>query len=221
MKLNAQRIGEACEILLQRAFQLRYCPLCSILQEWIHALLCELQLAAVRDPESRARVLAAQGCCHFHFWYLERLASPTANAQLIEPLLVNIDSELIDHIVTGAPVNGSDRRPCPVCYDCRCRENDLLEIFARKLTDAEFRSSYADSPGACLPHLAKLSVHVTLAAHRAFLIDAGRRQNRALIDELSQLVQKSRTGDHTPGPESDAASRAIAKLVGRKYFRPS
>ena len=79
--------------LLTTALKQRGCPICMILQNKTNDLMCKLQFEAVHNQEFNALLLSVGGYCHFHFWYLEKLASPVTNAQLLEDLLGKIERE--------------------------------------------------------------------------------------------------------------------------------
>ena len=84
--------------LLIRALRGRICPVCLVLQTKTYELLCRLQLEAVRDEMVNALILSAGGYCHFHFWYLEKLASPVTNARLMEKLLNGMNRSCLEMI---------------------------------------------------------------------------------------------------------------------------
>jgi hypothetical protein len=197
--------------LLLRALRARICPFCAMLQTRTHELLCHVQLEAVKDEPVNALVLSSGGYCHFHFWYLEKLASPVTNARLLEQLFDTLTQRNFEGSVelnTGAA--------CPVCLSCRAWEETLLSILARQLQDKDFCAAYEISPGLCLPHLSA-AVKKLPREQRAFLMQVGRRQLDVVIRDLKLLIEKWQTRNHTPGSESDAAFRAIAKLVGGRH----
>lgn len=219
MHLDEPLPTNGCEKLLHRPLNVRFCPVCAIIQDRTYNLLCELQLEAIRNKEINARVLAAGGYCHFHFWYLEHLASAATNAQLLDDLLSKIDKERLEGILLGIGGLFADASRCPVCRCCVGWEQRLLDCFVEKLSHDEFRAVYEDSRGLCLPHLAKLSPRLTDQQQRTYLLNSSRRQLRALIQELKRLVAKRDNRDHSPGAENDSAFRAVEKLVGGKHYR--
>jgi hypothetical protein len=219
MNLQTYPASDRCDMLLDRALTLRFCPICSILQDRTYNLLCELQLEAVRNEEINALVLSAGGYCHFHFWYLEHLASAATNAQLLEGLLTEIEEGRLEGMLAGTAVVLADRSQCPVCRDGSTWEQNLLASFIRKISDQDFRAVYNDSRGLCLPHLVKISTQITDRNQRTFLLDGSRRQLRTLLQELKLLLIKRQNSDHSPGAERDSVYRAIGKLVGGKHYR--
>src|SRR6266542_4832234 len=105
--------------LLTRALRARICPICLVLQTKTNELLCSLQLNAVRDENVHRLVISTEGYCHFHFWYLEKLASPVTNAQLLEDILGKIERECMKNTSGDAAASFGDVSGCPVCCSCR------------------------------------------------------------------------------------------------------
>jgi hypothetical protein len=193
--------------------------MCLVLQSKTNDLLCSLQRDAVRDEKMNAMVLSAGGYCHFHFWYLEKLASPVTNAQLLENLLAKINKDCFEDTAGDAASSFDDVSRCPVCRSCREWEEILLASFAEKIPEKVFSAAYETSPGLCLPHLSKALRKISEREQRAFLVQSGRRHLNTLIQELRLLITKWQSKDHTPGRENDSSYRAIGKLVGGRHFR--
>jgi hypothetical protein len=196
----------------------RGCPICLILQKRTHDLMCKLQFEAVHNQEVNARLLSVGGYCHFHFWYLEKLASPVTNAQLLEDLLGKIERECIQSNTGDAAASFGDASGCPVCCSCRDWEENLLRSFAGRIQEKDFRAAYETSRGLCLPHLAKALTKLPGKEERSCLLASSRGQVDALIKELRLLITKWGDKDHRPGEEKDSPYRAIGKLVGAKYY---
>jgi len=190
-----------------------------VLQSKTNDLLCSLQREAVRDEQVNAVVLAAGGYCHFHFWYLEKLASPVTNAQLLENLLAKINKECFEDNAGDAASSFDDVSRCPVCRSCREWEENLLASFTKKIPEKDFCAAYERSPGLCLPHLSKALKKISEREQRAFLVQSGRRHLNTLIQELRLLTAKWHNKDRTPGRENDSSYRAIGKLVGGRHYR--
>jgi len=205
--------------LLTHALSQRLCPICLILQNKTNELLCKLQFEAVHNQEVKALVLSAGGYCHFHFWYLEKLASPVANAQLLEDLLQKIKQEHMEENPGDAAESFGGESHCPVCFLCREWEQNVLISFARKMPDKDFCARYENSRGLCLPHLSKVLKELPDKEQRGFLAKSGRHQMDVLLQELKLFVTKWQNKDRSPGSENDSAYRAIGKLVGGKYYR--
>jgi hypothetical protein len=205
--------------LLTTALKQRGCPICMILQNKTNDLMCKLQFEAVHNQEFNALLLSVGGYCHFHFWYLEKLASPVTNAQLLEDLLGKIERECMKHTTDDEAASFGDASGCPVCCSCRDWEENLLISFAGRIQEKDFRAAYETSRGLCLPHLAKALKKLPGKEERAFLITSSRCQVDVLIKELRLLITKWGDKDHRPGEEKDSTYRAIGKLVGGKYYR--
>ncbi|HEY7322456.1 MAG TPA: DUF6062 family protein [Candidatus Binatia bacterium] len=205
--------------LLMMALRQRSCPICLILQSKSNDLMCELQFEAVHNPEVNARLLSAGGYCHFHFWYMEKLASPATNAQLLERLLARLESEFLGD-PNGAVATGLDEQlRCPICCFCNDWEEKLLNSFAARTQEREFCAAYETSHGLCLPHLAKLLKRLPNRDQRVFLVACSRCQLTTLREQLRLLITKWGNKDHRLGEEKDSAYRAIGKLVGGKYYQ--
>jgi hypothetical protein len=219
MALDEQAEMNVPDELLMTALRQRFCPICLILQTKSNDLMCELQFTAVHNPEVNARVLSAGGYCHFHFWYLEKLASPATNAQLLESLLTRIESEFLSDANGAIATAAEEQLRCPVCCFSRDWEEKLLTSLAGRLQENRFRAAYETSHGLCLPHLGKVLKRLSHREQRVFLVASSRCQLATLCEELRLLIAKWGNKDHRLGEEKDSAYRAIAKLVGGKYYR--
>jgi hypothetical protein len=67
--------------------------------------------------------------------------------------------------------------------------------------------------------LSALLKRVSGREERSFLINSGRRHLDALVHDLRLLISKAQNKDRSRGTESDAAYRAVAKIVGGKNYR--
>ncbi len=218
MGLEEQVKIDFAEELSTRALRQCICPICLILQNRTSNLLCRLQLEAVHKPEVKAQVLSAKGYCHYHFWYLERLASPVTNARLLEDLLSKIAKEYLEDD-SGKAAALLSAVSCPVCRSCKEWEEELMISFAEQMRQPEFCAAYERSSGLCLPHLAALLKRVSDREVRAFLVKTSRCQLESLLQELRLLISKAHNKDRSRGGENDATYRAIAKVVGGKNYR--
>ncbi|HUK40799.1 MAG TPA: DUF6062 family protein [Candidatus Acidoferrales bacterium] len=203
--------------LFATALRYRVCPVCLILQTKTNDLLCGLQSGAVHDQEIKTLVLSAGGYCHFHFWYLEKLASPAANAHLLENLLKNIENQFLADTSGDAASSFGEGWRCPVCSCCENWQEKLLAGFADKVGTQDFRVAYENSHGLCLPHLALVLKRLPDSGQRAFLVESSRRQIAALRRELGLLITKWQNKNHRLGGEKDSPHRGVAKIVGGKY----
>lgn len=210
------------EDILTSAIGQRYCPVCLILEDKTNDLLCRLQFDAVRKEEIKESVISAGGYCHFHFWYLHKLASPVTNAELLDALLERIRVEMPDgHDVLKSITSSLDAEVrCPACFFSGEWEEELLAVFTSKIEEEkEFRIAYQDSRGLCFPHLAKVLQQLVDSEVRAFLVTATCRQLDLLVEELKLQVAKWRNKDRSPGEEQDSTYRAIQKLVSGRNYR--
>jgi len=209
---------DVTEELLMHAFRQRICPICLILQNKTSDLLCKLQFEAVHKQQVKAAVLSGGGYCHYHFWYLERLASPVTNARLLEDLLGKIEKKYLEDD-SGEAAASLSTVSCPVCCSCKEWEEKLVISFAEQMRQPDFCVAYERSSGLCLPHLSALLKRVSGREERAFLVKSSRCQFDSLLQELRLVIGKADNKDHSRGGESDAAYRAIVKIVGGKNYR--
>jgi hypothetical protein len=219
MALDKKAERNVSDELLTTALRQRSCPICLILQIKSNDLMCELQFEGVHNPEVNARLLSAGGYCQFHFWYMEKLASPATNAQLLESLLARIESEFLGDANGAVAARLDEQLRCPVCCFCKDWEERLLISFAARTEERDFRAAYETSHGLCLPHLAKVLGRLPNREQRIFLVASCRSQFATLREELRLLITKWGNKDHRLGEEKDSAYRAIGKLVGGKYYQ--
>ncbi|HBA39315.1 MAG TPA: hypothetical protein DCZ05_06125 [Deltaproteobacteria bacterium] len=207
--------------ILADAISQRYCPVCLILEKRTSDLLCQLQYDAVHNDETKEWVISSGGYCHFHFWYIDKLASPTTNAQLLDNLLERIRSGLPSkHDVLKEPAFTLGTEVCcPVCSFSGEREEELLTVFASKIEEKEgFRTAYQRSRGLCFSHVDKILQKVIDPEVRTFLVTTTCRQLDVLIEELKLQVAKWHNKDRSSGEEHDSTYRAIEKLVGGRNY---
>lgn len=203
---------------LTRALPGRLCPICLVLQTQTYDRLRGLQYEAANNEQVGSAIVSAGGYCHFHFWYLERLASPVTNARLLERLLVEINEKWIQAALSDGARTSSRSVRCPVCGACSRWEKLLVETFAEKMAEKDFRLAYQTSIGLCLPHLPKVLDRLDDAESRAFLLQSAHRQLDEMIHDLRLMLAKWRSRDHTPGRDNNSSYRAIAKLVGGRHW---
>jgi hypothetical protein len=149
---------------------------------------------------------------------LESLASPVTNAVLLEELIEKTEQEYLEDYSDESAASLPQVR-CLVCRSCRRWEEELLLSFIEKMRNADFRAAYERSSGLCLPHFSGVLKSISGPKERAFLIESGRYQLATLRQELRLLISKAQNKDRSRGKESDAAYRAIAKIVGGKNYR--
>ncbi|HUI26082.1 MAG TPA: DUF6062 family protein [Candidatus Kryptonia bacterium] len=217
------------EDLLLEAMTRRQCPICGVLDALVFDELCQLQLHAVTDAETHAAVVARGGYCAEHFWYLVELASPVTNARLLAPLIdrvaeratacanaVAIDAALprqgAVEIATrlGVPAN------CLVCEHVAAWETAAIEALRAIVGDPARWPAYANSDGACLPHLSRLVVMSHAPALARALLQVAANQAAQLADDLRVYVRKHESLDRRRGPEDGSPSCTVQKLVGAR-----
>lgn len=209
------------EDLLTSALTQRCCPICLILEEKTSDLLCQLQFDATHKQEVKELVTSAGGYCHFHFWYLHKLASPVTNAQLLEGLLEKIQNEFPDYRDAPQKISAhfAAEIRCPACRFTREWEEELLTIFTAKIEEEEdFRNAYQQSRGLCLSHLDRLVERLPDTEVGSFLVTATCHQIDNLLQELRLQVSKWHNKDRSPGEEQSSTYRAIEKLVGGRNY---
>jgi len=211
------------EAILTDVCAQRHCPICFILADRTSTLLRQLQYAAVYDTEGKARVSAAGGYCNFHFWRLEKLASPATNALLLESLLEQRKAALLSCQDDPQRLINcfTTALRCPVCCACCEWEEELLSLFATKAPENGFWAAYQHCRGLCLPHLVQILERLPDREARSALITAACRQLDGLLHDLRLQFVKWQTEDRSARDEREATDRAIEKLVGgnRSRFR--
>jgi hypothetical protein len=220
------------QTLLVDALGERRCPLCTVLDSMVFNELCRLQREAVVDPETHADVVGRGGYCADHFWFLDALASPQTNAELLAPLIerltalltevaraVSANPSLLRQGAGGLAVRVGVPASCRVCESVRVwREAAMLAMLAL-ITDPRHQERYARSCGLCVPHLTEALAVCRDHAIAEFLLRAAAEQSQRLAVELRECVRKRMERDRRWGPEQDAPQRGIEKLVGAKRRR--
>jgi hypothetical protein len=217
----------ALQELLADAMARHRCPVCAVLDSMVFDELCRLQREAVVDPDTHADVVARGGYCADHFWYLDALASPVTNAELLAPL-IDTASERLAQLVADVPGNPGVLRhgtaqlatrlgipaSCRICDRIATWQATAIETLLAIIREPQRAEAYAHSGGLCLPHLVgALSTGVDRAL-ADYLLQVALDQSRRLAADLRLYVRKWKDKDRRWGPENAAARRAIEKLVG-------
>ena len=220
------------QALLLDAMAQRRCPVCNVLDSMVFDELCRLQREAVVDPDTHADVVARGGYCADHFWYLDELASPVTNAELLAPLIDRVVDRLaqIAADIRGNPSllrQGATElatrfgvpTSCRVCDRVAMWERAAIEAVLAIIADPQQAERYTRSSGLCLPHLAQA---LSACADRGIadcLLHAAADQSRQLAAELREYTRKWKANDRRWGPEDAAPHSAVEKLVGGKKQR--
>jgi hypothetical protein len=219
-------------LLLDAMSQLR-CPVCSVLDAMIFDELCRLQRDAVVDPDTHADVLARGGYCADHFWYLDALASPVTNAELLAPLMDRL-AERLAAVAGELARNPSLLRrdvmelaarigmpvSCRVCDSVAVWQEAAIATMLEIIADSGL-PRYARAGGLCLPHLVQALSACKDRTLADSLLHAAVDQSRRLASDLREYVRKWKVKDRRRGPEGAAPRRSIEKLVGAKRQRSS
>jgi len=217
----------ALQEMLVDAMARRRCPVCSVLDEMVFTELSRLQREAVVDPETHADVVARGGYCADHFWYLDALASPVANAELLAPLIDGV-TERMATLATDFAGNASVLRQgaaqlatrlgtpvsCRVCDRMAIWQTGAVDALLVIIADPEHTNHDAQSSGPCLRHLAQALSACPDQALAAELLQVAVQQSRQLAADLRTYVRKWKEKDRRGGPEEAAPRCAIEKLVG-------
>ena len=224
----------ALHSLLGNAMDGRGCPLCSVLDSMVFNELCRLQRHAVVDPETHADVVARGGYCADHFWYLDALASPVTNAELLAPLMDRLAGR-IGAVAAELAMNPSLLRQdastiaarlgvptaCRVCESMTVWQTAAIDALLSSITEPPGSDRYARSGGLCLPHLAQALTTCKDRALAELLLHAAVDHSRRLAGDLRTYVRKWKEKDRGWGPEDAAPRCSIEKLVGAKRQRSS
>jgi len=217
----------ALQALLLDAMAQRRCPVCNVRDSMVFDELCRLQREAVVDPDTHADVLARGGYCADHFWYLDALASPVTNAELLAPLMDRVADHLarimadirsspglLRHGAAEVATRLGLPATCRVCDRVATWERSAIEALLEIIADPRQAERYVQGSGLCLPHLAQA---VSTCADRGIADDLLRmaaEQSRQLAADLREYVRKWKAKDRRWGPEDAAAFSAVEKLVG-------
>jgi len=186
----------------------------------------------VVDPDTHDDVVARGGYCADHFWYLDELASPVTNAELLAPLMDHVvdrlaqiaadvrgNPSLLRQGATGLATRFGVPASCRVCDRVAVWETAAIQALLTIIADPQQAERYARSSGLCLPHLAQA---LSACADRSIadcLLRAAADQSRQLAAELREYTRKWKANDHRWGPEDAAPYAAVEKLVGGKEQR--
>jgi len=222
----------ALQKLLVDAMAGHRCPVCSILDSMVFDELCQLQREAVVDPDTHADIVGRGGYCADHFWYLDELASPVTNAELLAPLMDRVVDRLAQ---IAADIRGNPNllrqgatelatrfgvpTSCRVCDRVAMWERTAIETVLAIIADPQQAERYTRGSGLCLPHLAQA---LSACADRSIadcLLRNAADQSRQLAAELREYTRKWKANDHRWGPEDAAPRSAVEKLVGGKKQR--
>jgi hypothetical protein len=219
--------------LLLDALSQPRCPVCTVLDSMVFDELCCLQREAVVDPDTHADVLARGGYCADHFWYLDGLASPVTNAQLLAPLIDRL-AERLAALAGELAANPSLLRQgaaqlaarigmpasCRVCESVGVWQAAAIAAMLDIIADSGL-SHYGHGGGLCLPHLAQALSACKDSALADSLVRAAVEQSRRFGGDLREYVRKWKAKDRGWGPEDAAPRCSIEKLVGAKRQRGS
>jgi hypothetical protein len=217
----------ALQALLLDAMAQHRCPVCNVLDSMVFDELCRLQREAVVDPDTHADVVARGGYCSNHFWYLDALASPVTNAELLAPLIDGA-AERLTKLAADLASNPSVLRhgagqlatrlgipaACRVCDRVATWQAALIEALLAIIRDPPRAEAYAHSSGLCLPHLAQALSRGLDQELADYLLPVALGQSRRLAADLRQYVRKWKDKDRRWGPENAAPRCAVEKLVG-------
>ncbi len=222
----------ALQALLLDAMAHHRCPVCNVLDSMVFNELCRLQREAVVDPDTHADVVARGGYCADHFWYLDELASPVTNAELMAPLIDRVadrlariaadiwdNPSLLRQGATELATRFGVPTSCRVCDWVAMWERAAIETVLAVIADPQQAERYARSSGLCLPHLAQGLSMCTDRDIAGCLLRAAADQSRQLAAELREYTRKWKTKDHRWGAEDVAPHSAVEKLVGGKKQR--
>jgi len=220
--------------LLLDALARSACPVCAVIDALVFDELCHLQRAAVVDPETHADVVGHGGYCADHFWYLDALASPVTNAELLAPLMdrlaerltavaaqLTTNPALLRHGAVAISTRVGMLTSCRVCESERVWQGAAIAAMLDIIAESGEQQRYTRCDGLCLPHLAQaLSVCKDRVLAESLLHTAV-EQSQRLAADLRTYVRKWETKDRGWGPEDRAPQCSIEKLVGAKRQRGS
>ena len=178
--------------------------------------------ATLEDKDSRDTFYAGLGLCNWHFWELRRSFWGPGLAETLFDVLTLMPAGLgLAGIACGVgepfPLHSAR---CWVCKQLARDESDYVATLVHSLEKPDFRATYEQSRGLCLPHVHTVTALASVEI-REWIIHVESDQWERLKHDLAELVRKAQPSlllQPTPS-EVTAPARCIQKLVGN-HGRP-
>jgi len=170
---------------LLEAFQQDGCPVCLRLSKVVLDYLDMLLYENVNDPDLRQRLRLSLGFCQRHAENLKEFGDGLGIAIIYEDLLRMVKSKMARSYLPLTP-----KEKCPICALVEKQEVNILNTFVNFLPDEEFRQSFEQTSGLCLPHLSRVFIKIKDEDARKFLITFHLEKLEILNNHLSEFIRK-------------------------------
>jgi hypothetical protein len=192
------------------------CPLCFLLQDYVHEHLRSLLEESVTDPISRDALFRSRGFCRRHAWQAVQQGKGLGIAVIYASLLEKGLKEL-----SSPPKFWRKSKPgsCPLCESEKKKEHTQVQQFALAWGQSEeLRKKFGEKGVLCLPHLEKILGEKMEAHRRKTLRETGEKALKHLLKELNEFLEKQdyHRSHETFGKERDAWIRAVRMISGER-----
>jgi GTP-binding protein EngB required for normal cell division len=193
----------------------RGCPVCDELNALAFDFFSQWQYALATEEKAQICFANEGGFCSLHMWQLHALSSTSGGSAGLARL-VDKASQLLAHPEDSAHSLLPDTNDCRVCRLLHDAEADSIRRFSEFLNSEPNRSSYSQSQGLCLRHLALATSG--FPGHAQFLRTEAARRFQVLAEDMQNYALKRDAIRNalTNTDESDAFLRAVIHLAGSK-----
>ncbi|HUO57771.1 MAG TPA: DUF6062 family protein [bacterium] len=192
------------------------CPLCFLLQDYVHEHIKSLLEESVTDPVSRKALFQSRGFCRRHAWMGVQQGKHLGMSVIYASLLEKGLKELAD----GPKFwKKTSPKPCPICESEKKRDLSQIQQFAAAWEQSEkLRESFKTHGILCLNHLEKILQEKINATHRKSLYETGKKALEALLKELNEFLEKQdyHRSHESFGKERDAWIRVVRVISGER-----
>ncbi|MFQ5847178.1 MAG: DUF6062 family protein [Candidatus Methylomirabilales bacterium] len=215
------------------------CPVCTLLVKFSLRTMDQFMHERVTDPGCREELLASRGFCNWHAWMLPKLRHSASGTAVIHEHLLQKELKALGELRRAHRVQprwrdllrrlvGSGRKPgagrgrrkraaCQVCTGARISDEIYLKTCVEFITEVEFRRSFEQSAGLCLPHLYLAASMEPTHPNLPQLLELQTGKIEAVRADLSVFIRKQdyRFMDEPVGKEGSAWVRSIELLTGK------
>jgi len=213
------------------------CPFCALAQNGVRRHLRSLLHEYVLAPDIHLRVASSHGFCNVHGWLLQRteqalehnsMGTAILYASVLKHLVEDLDACLAKGRLRRTSFSAAALlrlRPDQTCLACEREaeiERHAMDAFIVHLTETGCEGTlakrYADSGGACLPHLGALLQMDPPEACARWLVQVQRANAAILAEQLEKYAEMHdvKHKGEPMGAERDSCLRAIEHTVGKR-----
>ena len=202
------------------------CPICLATEKSVIDYFDILLYERVNDPETRRVIDTSMGFCSKHTALLMRMGDSFGQSMIYRSVLTHIAKTLPSQLPLkkrriifpkGIDHKNSYKNKCPACDFEKEFEELYLDEFVLGLEKPEFRKSFAQFSGLCIPHFIKAMEICQKSDTADFLLDTQLKVIDNLIAELDEFILKFdyRFSNQRMGKEKNAWKRAARLLASR------